>query len=255
MKRLLLLAIGAFLTVGVVVATVLKEERPELVIDRPQTQAASSSPAGNGASAQAAAAGGRASQAQAEQLPRSVSIAVPFASQAPFANWGMPYQEACEEASLILVHYYLAEKTLSLEQMDRAILDLVAYEEQHGYPPDVTIAELARIAEDYYGYSTRILSDPTIDGIKAEIAKGNPVIVPLAGRDLGNPYYSGEGPWYHMLVITGFDSRNFITNDVGTKRGKGYTYRFNTLMNAIHDWTGVKEEIRQGKSVALVVEQ
>ncbi|ALM09906.1 MAG TPA: hypothetical protein DEB30_02560 [Candidatus Peribacter riflensis] len=43
-------------------------------------------------------------------------------------------------------------------------------------------------------------------------------------------------------------------NDVGTKRGEDYVYRFATLLNAIHDWTGVKEEIRSGARRVLIVE-
>jgi len=69
-----------------------------------------------------------------------------------------------------------------------------------------------------------------------------------------NPYFSGEGPWYHMLVLTGYGWWDFITNDPGTRRGAGYEYRFSTLLNAIHDWTGIKEEIRKGRSAVLVLD-
>jgi hypothetical protein len=186
-------------------------------------------------------------------LPRSVHITVPFASQAPFANWAEPYQEACEEASLILVHHYLIGEPIDPAAMDRSILDLVAWESEHGYPQDVNAEDLAEIARAYYGHEAQVIADVTVDGVKEILARGVPVILPLAGRDLGNPYYSGEGPWYHMLVVTGFDDDEFITNDVGTKRGKEYRYRHNTLLNAVHDWTGIKEEIRSGKKAMLIV--
>ncbi|MDO8469282.1 MAG: hypothetical protein Q7S29_06030, partial [Candidatus Peribacter sp.] len=64
-----------------------------------------------------------------------------------------------------------------------------------------------------------------------------------------------EGPWYHMLFLTGYNEFFFVTNDVGTMRGKDYVYRFDTLLNAIHDWTGVKEEIRSGAKRVLVIEK
>lgn len=239
MKKLSLLI--AFLLLGGIAAyAVLQEDTPGIVFDSPPTAVSSLSSSSS-------------VPPQSDAMPRSVIINVPFASQAPHGNWDMPYQEACEEASLILVHYYLSRDPLTLEKMDQSILDLVAYEESQGLPADVTITQLAEVAEGKYGYTAIILNDPSVDDIKRELSAGNPVIVPLAGRDLGNPYYSGEGPWYHMLVIIGYDSRHFITNDVGTKRGAGYKYTYDTLMNAIHNWTGVKEEIQSGLPVALVI--
>src|SRR5512133_656297 len=39
-------------------------------------------------------------------IPREKHLLVPFMVQAPNANWDMPYQEACEEASLLMVAGY-----------------------------------------------------------------------------------------------------------------------------------------------------
>ncbi|PIR48239.1 hypothetical protein COU80_05415 [Candidatus Peregrinibacteria bacterium CG10_big_fil_rev_8_21_14_0_10_55_24] len=187
-------------------------------------------------------------------LPPSVEISVPFSPQAPFANWDDPYQEACEEMSLIMVHHYRMGTPLSRENAESELLALIAWEQEHGYPQDVTLRELMEIAREYYGYQgARILPHPTAEELMVELAAGNPVIVPAAGRMLKNPYFSGEGPWYHMLVLTGYDSKRFVTNDPGTRRGEGYTYTHTTLLNAVHDWTGVKEDIAQGASAALVV--
>lgn len=189
------------------------------------------------------------------EIPPSITLAVPFASQAPKGDWGDPYQEACEEASLILVKHFLEGTGVNADVMDREILDIVAWETENGYGQDVTINELAVVAQQYYGLQAEVIEggDVTIDRIKRELALGNPVIVPLAGRELGNPYYSGEGPWYHMLVITGYDSRNFVTNDVGTRQGASYKYSYDVLFDAIHDWTGVKEEIRNGTKRMMTV--
>ncbi len=156
--------------------------------------------------------------------------------------------------SLLLVHHYLEGTDLTREQAEAELLALIEWEEAHGYPQDVTVAELGKIAEEYFGYHARVIPNPTQEDLKYLLADNHPVIVPAAGRDLGNPYFSGEGPWYHMLVLTGFSEFFFITNDVGTKRGEGYVYRFETLMNAIHDWTGVKEEILNGPKRVLIIE-
>ena len=187
------------------------------------------------------------------KLPRKAYIEVPFTSQAPDENWDNPYQEACEEASVIMVDYFLRKSDLNPAQANREILQLTNWEEANKYKYDVNLDELATIVEEYYGYDARVSDDVTKESIMHEISKGNPVIVPAAGRDLGNPYFSGEGPWYHMLVVTGYNSVYFYTNDPGTKRGQDYKYRHNTLLNAVHDWTGVKEEIRNGPKRMLII--
>lgn len=189
------------------------------------------------------------------EKPASVRIQMPFASQAPGGNWDDPYQEACEEASLLLVHHYLTKEPLDNAIMDRSILDLVAWETEQGYPQDVTIAQLADITRDKFGYSAEVIEggDVTIERIEEELAQGNPVITPLQGQDIGNPYFSGDGPPYHMLVIIGYNDSQFITHDVGTRHGANYAYKKEVIMNAIHDWTGSKETVRSGPRKILIV--
>lgn len=187
-------------------------------------------------------------------LPSRVFIDMAFAAQAPHGNWGMPYQEACEEASLLLVHHYLEGTPLTPDIMDKEIHALVEREkEEFGFLADMTIEQVAEMAEKLYDDDATVLYDPTMEEIKGELAKGNPLVAPFAGRDLKNPYYTGEGPWYHMLVIVGFDSSHFITNDVGTRRGEGYRYPYKRLYDAIHNWTGVKEDIRSGRKAVLIL--
>jgi len=191
-----------------------------------------------------------------KNVPRKVQIEVPFSPQAPHANWDEPYQEACEEMALIMVHHFLEGTGItSPEQADEELLALIQWEEENGYPQDVTLSELGMIANEYYRYKALILEDVSEDSIKEQLAMGNPVIVPAAGRELGNPYFSGEGPWYHMLVITGYTPWRFVTNDPGTRRGEDYQYKYEVLLSSIHNWTGVKEEITQGRRVALVLFQ
>ena len=188
-------------------------------------------------------------------LPSSATLSVPFSPQAPLANWDPLHEESCEEMSLIMVHHFLAGTALTRDGAEQEIQDLVKWETEHGYPMDVTVKGLGEIAEKYYRYRSEVIENPTEEKLKRLLSDGHPVIVPAAGRDLNNPYFSGDGPWYHMLVLTGYGWWHFVTNDPGTRRGEGYEYRFGTLMNAIHDWTGVKEEIRKGRSAVLVLEK
>jgi len=187
-------------------------------------------------------------------LAANVSLSVPFTSQAPYEDWSAPYQEACEEAALLMIDAYLHGTTLPAAIADKRILDLTAAVAQAGYGESVTIIQLASLVEDFFGYQARILEDVTIKTIKSELRDGNPVIVPAAGKELQNPYFSGGGPWYHMLVITGFDEDEFITNDPGTVLGHGFRYQQDHLLSAIHDWTGQEQTISEGKKVMLILE-
>lgn len=154
---------------------------------------------------------------------------------------------------MILVNAYLNGQGMNANEMNSQILSTVAWEEDNGYPIDVTMPQLLEVAKGKYDLSGRVIENVTIEDIKNELRNGNPVIAPFAGRDLGNPYYSGLGPWYHVMVITGFDGTYFYTKDVGTKRGDNYKYTHATLFNALHDWTGVKEETNTGPKRVLIV--
>ena len=190
---------------------------------------------------------------QSSSVPASVLIDVPFATQAPLANWDALHEEACEEASLILVQHYLNGQMITPQEMEDAIQSLITWETSHGYGKDVTIAQLSEVAKQVYGLNGTVIADVSVARIKKEIAAGHPIIIPAAGRMLGNPNFSGLGPPYHMLVITGYDSTNFITNDVGTKRGKDYRYSYDTIINAIHDWKGSNDTIESGAKRMLVL--
>src|SRR3989338_3699970 len=89
----------------------------------------------------------QASSSVASALPPRVVIQVPFASQAPLGDWGMPYQEACEESSLILVHHYLTGEAMSPEIMDAEIRKMADYEvNELGFHADTTAEKNAEKA-------------------------------------------------------------------------------------------------------------
>lgn len=195
--------------------------------------------------------------------PEEYNLAVPFASQAPFADWGEPYQEACEEAALIMVARYFSGQTLTPAAMDEEIKKLVAWQkDRFGYYEDTTAAEVAQIGREYFNLNAELDYDVSVDNIKKYLSQNKLVLVPAAGRILPNPYFRGEGPLYHMLVIRGYTKDRFITNDPGTKRGEGFVYKYYDLINAIHDWprpTGgsksdvTAEQMLSGQKVMIVV--
>jgi len=119
---------------------------------------------------------------------------------------------------------------------------------------DSDSAGIARIAREYYGYQkAEARYDITVEDLKKELAAGNPVIIPAAGRLLSNPNFTGAGPLYHVLVLIGYNSKGFIANDPGTRRGEKYFYSYNVLYNAIHDFPGSKEKILEGRKAMVVI--
>lgn len=189
-------------------------------------------------------------------LPDSFQIKnIPFTSQAPLFNWDTLHDEACEEASLIIVEYYLTQETLTPEIAETEIQKMVEWEIGYfGSHKDLTVKETVNLAKNFYDLDNLSVKKITlVDDIKKEISQNHLVIVPTAGRLLGNPNFRIPGPIYHMLVISGFDTKGFTTQDVGTKNGKNYHYNQDVLFNAVHDWNGVPDNINSGAKNIIVV--
>jgi len=190
------------------------------------------------------------------QLPAQINLAVPWMSQAPNANWDMPYQEACEEASMLMVDGFYRKVTgrFPIDEADAAIKKLVEYENKmRGDYKDTTAQETADILKDYFGYKdVRVLSFKTSDDIKSIVGRGYPVIVPFSGKALKNPNFRNGGPLYHMLVIKGYTEDGlFITGDPGTRKGEDYTYPYQRIIEAAHDWNG--GNVEEGAKLMIVV--
>lgn len=181
-------------------------------------------------------------------------LSVPFMVQAPWANWDMPYQEACEEASIIMVAEYMAgnkKMRLAAPEADKLILELLKWEEQHGYKIDLTAQEVAEVLNKRYGIKAQVVPYD-IAVIRRELLDGRPVILPAAGRLLKNPYFRQPGPLYHMLVVRGYAGDEIIVNDPGTKRGENYRYQTAILNQAVHDWNG--GEVIEGEKLMVTIE-
>jgi len=183
-----------------------------------------------------------------------VNLAVPFTSQAPTANWDQPFQDACEEASLLMTVYYYQNKkmpaALEVEGILNSMIDWQAEFMKGTY--DITIEETGQLAEGFFDYQVKVIPDLTAEKIREFLRAGQPVIVPANGHILANPYFRGDGPDYHMLVIKGFVDDKFITNDPGTRNGADFIYTEENLLSAIADWDS-KKALAVGPKVALVL--
>lgn len=194
-------------------------------------------------------------------LPSSAQLKAPFTSQAPHANWDVLHEEACEEASLLMLKWFADGRgamQIKAGEAEAAIAAMTNWENENLGPfaefKSLTVAQLKGVAKQYFDLAAHVDYDIAADDIRARIAAGHPVLVPAAGRLLGNPHFKQPGPLYHMLVVTGYSGNEFITNDPGTRHGFGYRYSEDVLLNAIHDWTGKGETIERGRKAMLWVE-
>jgi len=201
---------------------------------------------------------------QQVQVPKSFELDVPFTSQAPLANWDALHEEACEEASMIMAFKYFNHQPLNDQIAEQEIQKIIAWETERGYKVDLTAEQTVKILHDYYNLPAQVTRDVNVDRIKYELSRGNLIIVPAAGRELNNPNFKQPGPIYHMLVIKGYNDKEFIVNDPGTRRGNGYKYSYQTLLGAVHDWNqqladqlgGMTEEnMVRGQKVLVIVSQ
>jgi len=193
-------------------------------------------------------------------IPDQINIDVPFTSQAPYADWSEPWQNACEEAALMMVHHFWqGKKSFTEEEASQEILDMISWQEKnYGGHFDLTAEQTAQLARDYYSIKNiEVVYDPTIEDIKKEVAQGNPVIVPAYGRMLDNSNYTQPGPIYHMLVVVGYTPKIIITNDSGTRKGDEFQFSYENFYDAIHDWVeGAKKNpdlMKRGKKAMIVI--
>ena len=186
-------------------------------------------------------------------VPAELNLAIPFTSQAPLTNWDALHEESCEEASVLMAARFLQGRPIeSPDDADNAIVTLVDYNKNELHQAiDTTVAETAKLVEEFYDLNTEVIYDWTWDDVKQALAQGYPVILPAAGRELGNPNFTAPGPIYHMLVIKGYTADQVITNDPGTRRGADYTYSYDTLMSANHDWD--PDNIDNGVKAILII--
>lgn len=186
-------------------------------------------------------------------LPPSIHLAVPFTSQAPEKNWDQPWQDACEEAAILMVDAYYEGYGLSPLFAKDELLKLLAYENQFGWGGSIDIEKIKQ-AFDYWtlvsGLTSSIVENPTVDDIKVQLAQGNPVLVVADGKVLPNPNFRNGGPAYHALVVRGYTEDSFITNDPGTQFGENFLYSYDDLMNSIRDWN--EGDVSRGRRVILV---
>ena len=182
-----------------------------------------------------------------------------FVPQAPEKNWDQPWQDACEEAALLTVHYYYQQGSPGNQEIKADILKMIDFENEQSFNHDINLAQMELIAQKHLGYQTKIIDNPTVDDIKNYIAQDIPVIIPASGKILykENKHFKSEGPYYHNLTVLGYDDnqKKFTVHDVGTQFGAYFKYSYSLLMESIHDFpiSNNKLDINSGDKKILIL--
>lgn len=187
-------------------------------------------------------------------LPATVSLAVPFTSQAPLNDWANK-QHTCEEATLVMVDRYLkgdhSGTLIDPRTADAAINQITQWKPVQ----DMTDVQVGQMAKSNMGYGYQVLPASRVN-IKTELALGRPVIVGVRTHGLGNGHYPGyyshheETGWSvsHFLAVTGYDSSDqVILNDPGISAGHGYKISFDQLFFAINDLDQAYPALNEGQ--------
>lgn len=186
------------------------------------------------------------------QTAEAKSLAVPFTPQAPKGDWRQPWADFCEEASVLMVDSFYANKKLNQSEAKKELLRIDRIKRNAlGKSLDEDVSKMVELINQFLPWEAEIIDNPSLEQIKREIDAGRPVIAPVYGRGLRNPYFRNGGPDYHVVVISGYDEEKeeFITQDSGTRRGANFRYSYKILMDAIHDFTYQGNTINGPKKV------
>lgn len=167
-------------------------------------------------------------------------LTVPFTAQSPYGNWVQPWQDLCEEASIVMVDQFYQNKSMDKKRAKELLLDIFQIKNNtYGKSLDESAQKMTDLINNFFFFEAYIVENPTIEQIKEQVDLGRPVIIPASGKDLHNPRFRQGGPRYHVLVISGYDdaAQTFITQEPGTSSGLDFRYPYGTIMDAIHDLT------------------
>ncbi len=118
-------------------------------------------------------------------LPLELNLAAPFYSQAPHGDWSFPWQEACEEASLLLAANVYEKHNWTRDEFNTEILKMVEWQkEKFGTYLDTTVAQTAEIARECLKLETITHENPTYDDVRKILNKGHFILMFFSGKEL-----------------------------------------------------------------------
>lgn len=168
--------------------------------------------------------------------PKGTMLSVPYVPQVFRDEWSAPWDEACEEASTLMVDaFYENSLGPSEREAKRRMQEMVAWENQTFQTYQDTDAEqTVKLIAKHASFRATVQRTPTLEQIKHELASDRPVIALVNMYQLYQEPDLGDS--YHVFVITGYDDQTqaFRVNDPA--RRDQHVYAYARLMGALHDF-------------------
>jgi len=186
-----------------------------------------------------------------------VILSVPFTSEVPDGQWIKPWNNACEEASIVMVQeYYAGKNKMTKTEAKNLMNPLFKIEDKiFGSNADTDAFRTNKLINEYTSFGSKIVDNPTLDDIKKELKAGRPVITFHYAKDIpnSNHRWRAGGSYYHVMVIVGYDdnTEEFITNDSGDpSTGLDYRYKYDIILSTLHDFN---HQTRKADGLARVL--
>lgn len=192
---------------------------------------------------------------------KKVSLPVPFYWEIPDGVWVAPWSGACEEASIVAVEGYYLKKPKTIVKKDEAkktIFPLFGIETKlFGYNLDTNGEEIVKVINDFSSFDAKLVENPTLEDLKAELDAGRPVITLHYGYDLNNPRHRFRrgGSSYHTMVLTGYDEakKEFLVNDSELSDGIDLRYKYDIILSTLHDFNHTTKKADGPKRVVFTM--
>lgn len=165
---------------------------------------------------------------------QEVILSVPFSPQAPDAHWVEPWENACEETSIVMIHAYYTGQTLNKNTAKVNILSVLRNKNKNeGKSKDESPEKVVNMMNRTGQWSAHVEKSFDVEKIKKEINEKRPVLVPFDATKVNNPNFQSNIV-YHMVVVIGYDDEKqiFLVHDPGTSRGEKFQYGYTELKEA-----------------------
>lgn len=181
-----------------------------------------------------------------------IRLAVPYVSQVPDGDWVLPWSQACEEASIVMIErFYKKQDKISKQANKTFMQQMIAWENKTFKKNDDTDAEQTKqIIEANASFAASVERNPSVDEIKDELRAKRPVIIFVHMYQLYQDKTTAPIDPFHVAVVTGFDDNKgtFLVHDPAKEANTAYSY--DVVMKALHDFNN---ETKQADKEATVL--